>query len=122
MVTVGEEGFGAASTTSLLCAAGNGRACVGAGFGFVLPMANTDSNSAMSKEGTSNAGRLGRSLLMLLERCRTGFDLEAAVGGGGGDVGNEDKRSGVEWERPNGVRVSTAVAIARVPLISWQAA
>lgn len=109
---------------SLLPSAGERRAGAGVGFGFVLPKANTDSNSAISKEGTSNAGRLGNSLLMLLERCRKGFDLEAAGGGGGEDVCSEDKRSGVEWERPNGVRVSTAVAIAiaRVPLISWQAA
>lgn len=109
-----------------LPSAGERRAGAGVGFGFVLPKANTDSNSAISKEGTSNAGRLGNSLLMLLERCRKGFDLEAAGGGGGEDVCSEDKRSGVEWERPNGVRASTAVAvaiaIARVPLISWQAA
>lgn len=124
MAKAGEEGFDAAPTTNLSLSSGAGepRAGAGVGFGFVRPRANTDSNSPISKEGTSNAGRLGNSLLMLLERCRKGFDLEAAGGGGGEDVGNEDKRSGVEWDRPNGVRVSTAVAIARVPLISWQAA
>lgn len=115
---------GGGTRLSSLASAGERRAGAGVGFGFVLPKANTDSNSAMSKEGTSNAGRLGNSLLMLLERCRKGFDLEATGGGGGEDVCSEDKRSGVEWERPNGVRVSTAaaIAIARVPLISWQAA
>ncbi len=61
----------------------------------LLPDLRASSNSAMSKEGTSKAGRLGR-LLKLFARC---IDEVAVTAECGGLPGTVDSRSGVECER-----------------------
>jgi len=64
-----------------------------------LSKLRADSNSTMSNEGTSKAGRLGRLLKLFARWAAAATAAADELAGESGALGRADSRSGVECER-----------------------